>query len=109
MHVMKRRILLVAPLQRIPRQPVAAVVVDALEDGEGAEAHGLADREAREGEGEGGADGVEEEGFAEGVVEGAEGVGDVDLVVVGVEGAFDEERGRGVSWFERGGFDERDG
>ena len=91
MHIMKRRILLIAPLQRIPRQPVAAMVVDALHDGDGAEAHGLADGEAGEGEGEGGADGVEEEGFGEGVVEGAEGVGDVDSVVVGMEVACGRE------------------
>lgn len=69
------------------------MVVDALEDGDGAEAHGLADGKAGEGEGEGGADGVEEEGFGEGVVEGAEGVGDVHLVVVGMHVAFDEEGG----------------
>ena len=88
MHIMKLRILIITPLQRIPRQPIPAMVIDALHDGERAEAHGLADREAGEGEGEGGADCVEEEGFGESVVEGAEGVRDVDLVVVGVHGAF---------------------
>lgn len=64
------------------------MVIDALEDGDGAEAHGLADCEAGEHKGDGGADGVEEEGFGEGVVEGAEGVGNVDLVVVGVDVAW---------------------
>lgn len=67
------------------------MVVDALHDGDGAEAHGLADGKAGEGEGEGGADGVEEEGFCEGVVEGTEGVGDVHLVVVGMHVALEEE------------------
>lgn len=55
------------------------MVVDALEDGDGTEAHGLADSEAGEHEREGGADGVEEEGLGEGVVEGTEGVGDVGI------------------------------
>ncbi|KAL8902461.1 MAG: hypothetical protein Q9207_004682, partial [Kuettlingeria erythrocarpa] len=70
---------------RVPGQPVAAVIIDALEDGDGAEAHGLANREAGEHEGDGGADRVEDESFGEGVVEGAEGVGNVDLVVVRVD------------------------
>lgn len=85
MDVMKSGVLLVAPLQRIPRQPIPAMVVHALHDADGAEEHGLPDRKAREHEGEGGTDGIEQEGFGEGVVEGAEGVGDVDLVVVRVD------------------------
>lgn len=84
MYVMKPRILLPQPLQRIPRQTVPAMVIHPLQHGDGAEADGLTDGEARKHEGEGGADGVEEEGFGEGVVEGAKGVGDVDLMVVGV-------------------------
>ena len=97
-HVVERRVLLIAPLQRVPRQSVAAVVVDALHDGDGAEAHGLADGEAGKGQGEGCADGVEEEGFREGVVEGAEGVGDVDLVVMGVKvTCFREREASGIS------------
>ena len=91
MHVMKFRILLIAPLQRIPRQAIATMIIDALHDGEGAEAHGLTNREAGEGEGEGGADGVEEEGFGEGIVEGAKGVRDVDLMVLGVHFACEGE------------------
>ena len=59
MDVMKRSVLLIAPLQRIPGQPIPAMVVHALHNADGAEEHGLADREAREHEGEGGADSIE--------------------------------------------------
>lgn len=84
MHVVELRVLLVAPLQRVPWQFVAAVVIDAFHYGDGAEAHCLADRETGEHEREGGAYCVEEEGFGESVVEGAEGVRDVDFMVVRV-------------------------
>ena len=88
MHIMKLRVLLVSPLQRVPRQPITTMVIDALHHGYCAEAHCLADCETREHEGEGGAYCVEEEGFGEGVVEGAEGVGNVYLMVVRVHVAY---------------------
>ena len=52
------------------------MVINAFQNGNGAETHCLADCETGEHEREGRADGVEEESFGEGVVEGAEGVGD---------------------------------
>ena len=90
MYIMKSRILLVPPLQRIPRQPIPAVIVHALHHADGAEPHRLTDGETGDHERECGADGVEDEGFGEGVVEGTEGVGDVEAVVVGVHVSCDE-------------------
>ena len=84
MDIMKSRILLISPLQWVPRYFISAMVIDAFQHRNGAETHCLADCETGEHEGEGCADGVEEEGFREGIVEGAEGVGNVDLVVVRV-------------------------
>lgn len=85
MDIMKRRILLVEPLQRIPRQAVSAMVIYALHDGNGAEAHGLADCETGEPERYGRANGVNDESFGESVVESTKGVRDVDLVVMCVQ------------------------
>ena len=48
MHVVERGVLLVEPLQRIPRQPVSAMVVYAFHDRDGAKEHRLPDRQARE-------------------------------------------------------------
>lgn len=68
------------------------MVIHALHDADGAEAHGLADGEAGEHEREGCSDCVEKEGFGEGVVEGTKGVGDREAVVVGVHGSCVEGR-----------------
>ena len=84
MHIMERRVLLIQPLQWIPGDSIPAMVVDAFHDRDGAETHGLPDRDAGERQRERCADGVDDEGLREGVVEGAEGVGDVQLMVVRV-------------------------
>ena len=48
LYIMKRSILLITPLQRIPRQSIAAMIIDALHDRNGGEEHALADRESGE-------------------------------------------------------------
>ena len=47
MHVVKRGVLLVEPLQWIPRQPVSAMIVYAFHNGDCAEQHRLSDRQTR--------------------------------------------------------------
>ena len=96
MNIMKRRILFVPPLQRIPRQPIPAVIVHALHHANGAEPHRLTDGETGEYEGESGADCVKDEGFGEGIVEGTEGVRDVEAVVVGVHVSCEETTSIGI-------------
>ena len=63
MHIMERRILLTQPLQRVPREAIPAMVVDAFHDRDGAETHRLPDGEAGERERERRADGIDDEGF----------------------------------------------
>ena len=63
MHIMERRILLIQPLQRVPREAIPAMVVDPFHDRDGAETHRLPDGEAGERERERRADGVDDEGL----------------------------------------------
>lgn len=73
------------PLERVPGEFVAAVVVDGLERAEGEEGEAALLRHAGDFECESGAEGVHEEAFEGVVVECSEGVGAVEAVVVGVD------------------------
>lgn len=72
-------------LQGVPREGVAAVVVDGLEGGEAEEEEAEAGAHHGGLEGGAGAEGVEEEALDGVVVEGSVGVGDVEAVVAGVQ------------------------
>ena len=68
-------------LERVPRQPVAAVIVNGLERGDAEEEHGLAGAELAEPFGDASAGGVEEEALDGVVVKRAERVRDVEAVM----------------------------
>ena len=73
------------PLQRVPGQRVAAVVVNRLEGREAEEDHGTARAHTRQLVAEAGADGVHQQALDGMVVERAKGVGHVKAVVARVE------------------------
>lgn len=98
MNVVIERVLRREPLERIPGDGVAAVIVDGLEDGQGDEPHCLAGGEARDREGEEGADDVDEEGFQHIGVKCAEGVGHEVLVGRGGGSELWGERRKGRGW-----------
>lgn len=68
-------------LEGVPRERIAAVVVNGLHGGKGEEAGALEGGHARDLEADAGAEGVEEEALKGVVVQGAVGVGDVEAVV----------------------------
>ena len=73
-------------LKRIPRQSVAAVVVDGLYGTAGEEPHSLTSCEAGCFKCNTGSKGIEEESFKPMVVKSTECVGYIEAVVTGVEG-----------------------
>ena len=80
--VVELRVLLAQPLERIPRQLVPAMIVQALHCAQCDEPHGLPRGELGNGDRANGANGVEDEGFRERGVESTEGVWDVHLCEV---------------------------
>lgn len=88
MNIMKRRILLITPLQNIPRQAIPTMIIYPLHHTNSTEAHRLSDSQAREHEREGSTNRIKKEGFGEGIVEGTECVRDVYSMVVGVHVTF---------------------
>lgn len=82
MDIVVLSILLIVPLQWIPRQSISAMVVDALHHTDCAKTCRLPDGKAGEHKGERRANCVEEEGFGDGIVECTEGIWDVYFVVV---------------------------
>ena len=75
-------------LQRVPRESVAAVVINSLESAAGEENHALTRRQTSGFEGNAGSEGIEEEAFKGVIVESAKSVGNVETVVPGVKGCF---------------------
>ena len=68
-------------LEGVPRQPVAAMIINSLEGGDAEEEHGLAGTKLAEPFGDASAGGIEEEALDGVVVECAKRVGDVKTVV----------------------------
>lgn len=75
-------------LERVPREGVAAVVIDGLDGRESEEASALDQRHAGHLEANAGTEGVEKEALEGVVVQSAVSVGDIETVVSGVEGGY---------------------
>ena len=86
MDIVIIRVVLRDPLQRVPREPEARMIVHRLEGAHGEEKDALADGHAGQFEREQGADCIFEEAFQGVVVERSERVGDVEAVVARVKG-----------------------
>lgn len=79
-------------LERIPREGVAAVVVDGLDGRESEETSALDQRHAGHLEANAGTEGVEKEALKGVVVKSTVSVGDIKTVVSGVEGGCRENK-----------------
>jgi hypothetical protein len=75
-------------LERVPRESVAAVVIDGLDSRESEEASALEQRHASHLEANAGAKGVEKETFEGVVVQSAVSIWDIETVVSGVESGY---------------------